>query len=356
MPTRIGENAPVSDLRLRRLLVTGGAGFIGSAFVRQRLRVDPEIVITVLDKLTYAGSEENLADVKGDPRLRFVQGDICDPETVEGVAGEADAIVNFAAESHVDRSLMNAGTFVQTDVYGTYVLLEAARKYRHQRFLQVSTDEVYGHVKAGRSKETDPLAPRSPYSATKVGAEMLVGAYHASYNLPTLITRGANTYGPYQFPEKIVPLFITNALQDLPLPIYGDGSAVRDYLYVDDHVSAIARILWKGEPGSAYNIGTGSEVSGVDVADLVLQLCKKPRSLKHFVKDRAGHDYRYALDTRRTKPLAWEAQMKFAEGMKQTVAWYFKNDGWWRRRKTDEFWDFYRRNYRDLGENGTPTG
>jgi dTDP-D-glucose 4,6-dehydratase len=236
MPTRIGENAPVSDLRLRRLLVTGGAGFIGSAFV---------------------------------------------------VAGEADAIVNFAAESHVDRSLMNAGTFVQTDVYGTYVLLEAARKYRHQRFLQVSTDEVYGHVKAGRSKETDPLAPRSPYSATKVGAEMLVGAYHASYNLPTLITRGANTYGPYQFPEKIVPLFITNALQDLPLPIYGDGSAVRDYLYVDDHVSAIARILWKGEPGSAYNIGTGSEVSGVDVADLVLQLCKKPRSLKHFVKDRS---------------------------------------------------------------------
>ena len=310
----------------------------------------------MLDKLTYAGSEDNLAEVKGDPRLRFVEGDICDPEVVDRLAEEVDGIVNFAAESHVDRSLINAGTFVQTDVYGTYVLLEAARKYRHKRFLQVSTDEVYGHVKDGRSKETDPLAPRSPYSATKAGGEMLVQAYHASFDLPTLITRGANTYGPYQFPEKIIPLFITNALQDLPLPIYGDGSAVRDYLHVDDHVSAIARILWKGEPGNAYNIGTGSEVSGVDVADMVLQLCKKPRSLRQFVKDRPGHDYRYALDTRRTRPLGWEPQVKFAEGMRQTVAWYVKNDAWWRHRKSEEFWKFYRGNYQGLPENAIPTG
>src|SRR5438270_4498932 len=296
----------MADPRLRHLLVTGGAGFIGSAFVRQRLGQDQEIRITVLDKLTYAGSEESLAEIGRDPRLRFVRGDICDAATVDPLAREVDAIVNFAAESHVDRSLMDAGAFVQTDVYGTYVLLEAARRFRHQRFLQVSTDEVYGHVKDGRRREDDVLDPRSPYSSTKAGAEMLVRAYHVSHGVPALITRGSNTYGPYQFPEKIVPLFITNALQDLPLPIYGNGSAVRDYLYVDDHVSAIARVLWKGEPGGAYNIATGTEVSGVEIADTVLRLCGKPSGLKHFVKDRPGHDYRYALDTRKLRPLGWE--------------------------------------------------
>src|SRR5437879_61734 len=260
----------MAEPRLRHLLVTGGAGFIGSAFVRQRLAQDAEINITVLDKLTYAGSEENLAEVARDPRLRFIRGDICDPATVEPLTREVDAIVNFAAESHVDRSLLDAGAFVQTDVYGTYVLLEAARRFGHQRFLQVSTDEVYGHVRDGRSREDDPLTPRSPYSATKAGAEMLVHAYHASFGVPTLVTRGSNTYGPYQFPEKIIPLFITNATQNLPLPIYGDGSAVRDYLYVDDHAAAITAVLEKGELGRVYNIGVGSEISGVQVADLVL--------------------------------------------------------------------------------------
>jgi dTDP-glucose 4,6-dehydratase len=341
-------------LRLRRLLVTGGAGFIGSAFVRQRLKTDQEIAITVLDKLTYAGSEENLAELREDRRLRFVKGDICDPGTVDELARDADAIVNFAAESHVDRSLLDAGAFVQTDVYGTYVLLEAARKYRHSRFLQVSTDEVYGHVKEGRSKETDGLAPRSPYSATKAGGEMLVQAYHTSFGVPTLITRGSNTYGPYQFPEKIIPLFITNALQDLPLPIYGNGSAVRDYLYVDDHVSGIARILWKGEAGGAYNIATGSEVSGVDVADTVLKLCRKPSSLKHFVKDRPGHDYRYALDTRKLRPLGWVPAVTFADGLRATVDWYRANEAWWRARKGDDFWQYYQKNYRGLPANALP--
>src|SRR2546425_11602554 len=279
----------MAEPRLRHLLVTGGAGFIGSAFVRQRLGDDPDLRITVLDKLTYAGSEENLEHVRHDPRLRFVRGDIADAAAVDGLAKDVDAIVNFAAESHVDRSLLDAGAFVQTDVYGTYVLLEAARRFGHQRFLQVSTDEVYGHVRDGRSREEDPLTPRSPYSATKAGAEMLVHAYHASFGLPTLITRGSNTYGPYQFPEKIIPLFITNALEDLPLPIYGDGSAVRDYLHVDDHVSAIAAVLAKGEPGSAYNVGAGAEISGVAVADAVLEVCSKPASVKQFVKDPPGH-------------------------------------------------------------------
>ena len=341
-------------LRLRRLLVTGGAGFIGSAFVRQRLRADPEIGITILDKLTYAGSEENLAEVKDDRRLRFVKGDICDPATVDELSRDADAIVNFAAESHVDRSLINAGAFVQTDVYGTYVLLEAARRHRHQRFLQISTDEVYGEVKDGKSREADALAPRSPYSATKAGAEMLVHAYHTSFGIPTVVTRGSNTYGPHQFPEKIVPLFITNALQDLPLPIYGNGSAVRDYIYVDDHVSAIARILWKGEPGSTYNIATGTQITGVEVADTILKLCGKPASLKYFVKDRPGHDYRYALDTHRLRPLGWEPGFQFAEGIRLTVDWYRRNEAWWRARKTDEFWRFYRENYRGLPANAVP--
>src|SRR5260370_25915956 len=341
-------------LRLRRLLVTGGAGFIGSAFVRERLKADPEIEIHVLDKRTYAGREENLAEFSDDRRLRFVKGDIGETSAVDDLARDVDAIVNFAAESHVDRSLLDAGAFVQTDVYGTYVLLEAARKHRHQRFLQVSTDEVYGHVKDGRSRETDGLAPRSPYSATKAGGEMLVASYHPSFGVPTVITRGSNTYGPYQFPEKIIPLFITNALQDLPLPVYGNGSAVRDYLYVDDHVSAIARILWKGEPGDTYNIATGIEVSGAEVADSVLKLCGKPSSLKRSVQDRPGHDYRYALDTRKIRPLGWDPTVRFQDGLRLTVEWYRKNDAWWRSRKSADFWQYYRNNYRGLPGNALP--
>src|ERR1700682_4899742 len=339
---------------MKHLLVTGGAGFIGSAFVRQRLRAEPELRITVLDKLTYAGSRENLAELDGNPRLEFVQGDICDSTAVEPLAKEADAIVNFAAESHVDRSLLAAGEFVQTDVHGTLVLLEAARRHGHHRFLQVSTDEVSGHVGDARSREGDALLPRSPYSATKAGAEMLVHAYHASFGLPTLVTRGANTYGPYQFPEKIIPLFITNALQDLPLPIYGSGSAVRDYIYVEDHVSALARILGKGEPGGAYNIAIGGEVSGVQIADSVLRLCGKPSTLKHFVKDRPGHDYRYAIDTRKLRPLGWEPAVSFAEGLRLTVDWYRRNEAWWRSRKSADFWRYYEENYRGLPAKSVP--
>ena len=335
-------------MRLRHLLVTGGAGFLGSAFVRQRLAVDPELSITVLDNLTYAGGEESLAEVRDDNRLVFVHGDICDRATVDRLVREVDAIVNFAAESHVDRSLIDAAAFVRTNVEGTSVLLDAAVRYRHQRFVQVSTDEVYGHVKEGRSREEDRLWPRSPYAASKAGAEMLVLAAHASFGLPVLITRGSNTYGPFQFPEKIVPLFITNALDGLPLPLYGKGMAVRDYLYVEDHVEGIARVLWKGEPGMVYNLGIGSEITGVQVADQVLRLCGKPDSLKRFVADRAGHDYRYALDTRRVRPLGWGARYGFDVGLQRTVQWYRANEAWWRSRKGEAFWSYYRQAYPGL--------
>lgn len=340
--------------RLPRLLVAGGAGFIGSAFVRQRLREDREVRLTVLDKLTYAGSTENLGEALEDPRVNFVKGDICDRDIVFGLAKDADAIVNFAAESHVDRSLLDAGAFVQTDVQGAFVLLEAARTFKHSRFLQVSTDEVYGHVAQGHSREGDPLEPRSPYSATKAAAEMLVRSYHISFGVPALVTRGSNTYGPYQFPEKIIPLFITNALADLPLPIYGDGSAVRDYLFVDDHAAAIATVLAQGEPGSVYNVGVGTEISGLTVADTVLELCRKPSSLKHRVGDRPGHDYRYALNVQRIQKLGWKPRYAFQQGMEETVAWYRDHEEWWRHRKSADFWKFYQQNYRGLPANALP--
>ena len=279
-----------------RLLVTGGAGFIGSEFVRMTLRDHPDDSVVVLDKLTYAGNERNLESVNSDPRFRFVRGDICDAGIVRDLAAGVDVIVNFAAESHVDRSLEAPGQFILTDVYGTFVLMDAAREHDHQRFVQVSTDEVYGEVASGLSVEGDPLQPRSPYSASKAGGELQVQAYRTSYGFPAIVTRGSNTYGPYQYPEKIIPLFITNAIDDRPLPIYGDGGAVRDYLYVEDHARGIDCALRHGVPGTDYNIGAGGETDGIAVADTVLRLLGKPSSLKQFVRDRLGHDRRYALE------------------------------------------------------------
>jgi len=329
-----------------RLLITGGAGFIGSEFVRMTLRDHPHDSVVVLDKLTYAGNEANLATCRADPRLRFVVGDIADAATVNELAPEVDVIVNFAAESHVDRSLEAPGQFIMTDVYGTFVLLEAARVNRHERFLQVSTDEVYGDVEAGASQEGDALRPRSPYSASKAGGEMLVWAYRASHGIPAIITRGANTYGPYQYPEKIIPLFITNAMDGRPVPIYGDGGAVRDYLHVEDHCRAIDTALRHGSPGEDYNIGSGSEIDGLSVADSVLRLLDAPQSLREFVRDRAGHDRRYALDSTRLRGLGWAPRIPFAQGLEQTVRWYRENEAWWRPLKSGDFWDFYKRNYR----------
>jgi len=330
------------------LLITGGAGFIGSEFVRMTLREHPDDRVTVLDRFTYAGNPRNLDPVRGDPRFRLVEGTITSMDTVAPLAEAADVIVNFAAESHVDRSLEAPGEFIQTDVHGTYVLLEAARTFRHERFLQVSTDEVYGDVGAGRSRETDALLPRSPYSASKAGGEMLVFAYRASYALNATITRGSNTYGHHQYPEKIVPLFITNAIDDMPLPIYGDGGAVRDYMHVGDHCRGIDTALRRGDGGAEYNIGAGGEIDGVTVADTVLRLLGKPASLKQFVEDRLGHDRRYSLDSSRLRQLGWSPATDFETGMAETVRWYQENEDWWRPLKSGDFWEFYRRNYRPL--------
>ena len=331
---------------MERFIVTGGAGFIGSNFVRLFLREHPDYQVTVLDKLTYAGNLENLKDLQPDPRFRFVHGDICDAKLVDELAGSHDCILNFAAESHVDRSLLEPGAFIQTDVYGTWVLLEAARKHEHHRFLQVSTDEVYGHVVNGKSKELDPLAPRSPYSASKAGGELMCWAYRDSFDLPLVVTRGSNNYGPYQYPEKIIPLFITNAIDDLELPIYGSGEALRDYIHVEDHCRGIDVALHRGKTGETYNIGAGGQTNGIEIADLVLEALGKPASLKQFVADRLGHDYRYCLDNGKARALGWELQYDVRSGLEQTVRWYQKHESWWRPLKSGEFWEYYKKNYR----------
>ena len=333
---------------LKRLLVAGAAGFIGSNFVRHLRRTRPDVEITVLDKLTYAGNRANLQEFEGARGFRFVHGDICDADLVSTLAEKSDAIVNFAAETHVDRSLMDPFAFIETDVRGTAVLCEAARRFGHEVFLLVSTDEVYGHVHEGRSIEDDAFRPRSPYSASKAGGEHIAHAYATSFGLPLLVTRGSNTYGPYQYPEKIIPVLITNAIDNMKLPLYNDGSAVRDYVYVEDHCRAIDMVLHEAPLGCVYNVGTGAETTGLHVAEAVLEIMGKPRSLIEFVADRPGHDYRYALDVSRITELGWEPQVTFAEGLERTVRWYEKNQDWWRPLKSGEYWEYYKRNYRPL--------
>ena len=331
----------------RRLLVTGGAGFIGSNFARRMLEHGETERIIVLDKLTYAGNRANLADIEGDPRFSFVQGDIADPEVVERLAGEVDAIVNFAAESHVDRSIEAADVFIRTEVYGTFVLLEAARRHGHARYLQISTDEVYGDVPEGSASEEDPVRPRSPYAASKAGADLLVRAYHTTHGLPGLISRASNTYGPYQYPEKVVPLFVTNAIDDQPLPLYGDGLQVRDWLYVLDHCDAIAHILEHGAPGETYNVGGDRELTNLELTRAILGLLDKPISLVQSVPDRPGHDRRYSIDSSKLHALGWRPTHAFEDALAATVDWYRAHEDWWRPLKSGEYLDYYRRQYAD---------
>ena len=330
------------------VLVTGGAGFIGSNFVRYALRTHPDWRVTTLDKLTYCGRLENLQDVMADPRHRFVKGDIGDELVSAPLVRASEIVVHFAAETHVDRSLQSAGEFIHTDVFGTFVLLEAARQAPNlRRFVQISTDEVYGSVPTGASKETDELRPRNPYSASKAGADRLAYSYWATYQVPVVITRASNNSGPNQFPEKVIPLFITNALEDRGLPLYGDGLNVRDWLHVEDHCRGVDLLLENAEPGEVYNIGGGNEIPNVELTRRILQLTGKPDTLITPVADRVGHDRRYALDTTKLKRLGWTPQVAFADGLRATVDWYRDNRRWWEPIKHHDqaFQSYYKAQY-----------
>jgi dTDP-glucose 4,6-dehydratase len=313
------------------VLVTGGAGFIGSNFVRYALREHADWRVTTLDKLTYAGRRENLHDVIDDPRHTFVHGDIADAPVSGPLVEQSDIVVHFAAETHVDRSILAAGDFIRTDVEGTFVLLEAARRARRlRRFVQISTDEVYGSVPSGASRETDELRPRNPYSASKAGADRLAYSYWATYDLPVIITRASNNYGPYQFPEKVIPLFVTNAIDDIAVPLYGDGRNIRDWLHVDDHCRAIDLLIDKASNGEVYNIGGGNEIMNVDLTHRILEELGKPLSLIAPVQDRPGHDRRYCLDTTKLRSVGWRPNVPFEQGLRSTIAWYRNNEWWWR--------------------------
>ena len=330
-----------------RILVTGGCGFIGSNFVRYTLKHYPDAQVINLDKLTYAGNPENLADLADDPRYQFVQGDICNTEVVDPIFAEGlDFAFNFAAETHVDRSIGDPGGFILTDTYGVYVLLEAARKHNCGRFIQISTDEVYGSIESGEFHETDPLLPRNPYSASKAGGDRLAYSYSCTYGLPVVITRASNNLGPNQYPEKVIPLFVTNAIDDQPVPLYGDGQNIRDWLYVEDHCSGLWAAAEKGEAGEVYNIGGGNETKNIDLTMGILNLLQKPESLIQPVTDRIGHDRRYALCCDKLKALGWEPIYDFETALKTTVEWYVANESWWRKIKSGDFRKYYEAHYK----------
>ena len=330
------------------VLVTGGAGFIGSNFVEFALAAHPDWRITTLDKLTYAGRPENLREVMDHPRHRFVRGDVADAAVAGPLVAAAEVVVHFAAETHVDRAIQDAGAFIRTDVYGTFVLLDAAREAPGlRRFLQISTDEVYGSVAAGASTETDELRPRNPYAASKAGADRLAYSYWATHGVPVVIARASNNYGPRQFPEKMIPLFVTNALDNRPLPLYGDGRQRRDWLHVADHCRALDLLIERGRPGEAYNVGGGGELENVALTHLILDLLERPASLVRHVADRPGHDRRYRLDTRKLRALGWAPRIELDPGLRAVVEWYRDNEWWWRpiREADPAFRAYYARQY-----------
>ena len=336
---------------MKKLLVTGGCGFIGSNFIRLQLDAYPDVEIINLDALTYAGNPENLADIESDSRYRFERGDIADAEVIENLFATADidAVVHFAAESHVDRSILDSGPFVQTNIVGTQVLLDAARKVGVERYLQISTDEVYGSLgDEGFFTEETPLAPNSPYSASKAAADMLVRAYFETHKFPAIITRCSNNYGPYQFPEKLIPLFISNALNDQQLPVYGKGDNVRDWIHVKDHARGVDMALRKGTPGEVYNFGGHSELQNIELTKKLLDALDKPHTLIKYVEDRAGHDFRYAIDTAKAeRELGWAPQVDFETGLRDTIDWYLSNTVWVERVKSGVYRDYYEKQYGD---------
>jgi dTDP-glucose 4,6-dehydratase len=328
-----------------KLLVTGGAGFIGSNFIRLILNKYSDYEVINLDALTYAGNLDNLKDIEKNQNYRFVQGDIRDEDVVDKVMKGVDAVVNFAAESHVDRSIGGPADFIQTDVYGTFVLLEAARQHGVGRYLQISTDEVYGSIKEGSFVETDRLEPSSPYSASKAGGDMQVMAYHTTYGLPTIITRSSNNFGPYQYPEKIIPLFITNLVEGKKVPLYGDGLNVRDWIYVTDNCEGLDAVLHKGEVGEIYNIGGGNERSNIFITNKILEILGKGEEMIEPVVDRLGHDFRYSIDCSKANALGWTPAYNFEDALRETVDWYLNNEWWWKKIKSGEFESYYREQY-----------
>ncbi len=332
---------------MKRILVTGGAGFIGSNFIRYIRKKYPEYKITNLDKLTYCGNPENLKDLKNNPGYRFVKGDICNTKTAQAVTRNCDALINFAASTHVDRSILDTADFVKTNFQGVYVLLEAAKKNKIGKFIQMSTDEVYGSIKKGSFDENAPLAPSSPYSASKASADLLALSYYNTHRCPVIIVRSTNNFGPCQYPEKLIPLFITNALDDKFLPVYGDGLNIRDWIYVEDTCRAIDLILHRGRIGDIYNIGAGNEITNLEVTKSILKYLKKPTTLIKFVKDRPGHDRRYSLKTDKIKKLGFKPANSFSEALQKTIEWYQNNRQWWEQIKTNcrKFRAYYAKQY-----------
>lgn len=332
-----------------KLLITGGAGFIGSNFIHYLLKTYPSYDIVNFDLLTYAGNLENLKDIEDNPHYTFVKGDIRDQKKVDSIAKDADAIINFAAETHVDRSIKKPGDFILTDVYGTYILLEAVKKFKIKKYLQISTDEVYGDIPKGEfSKETDRVKPSSPYSASKAGGDHQVLSAYRTYNLPVLITRASNNYGPFQYPEKIIPLFITNCFEGKKLPVYDDGSQIRDWIYVDDHCTGIDTVFHKGSFGEVYNIGANQdpEITNLELTKTILSITGQPETNIEYKKGiRPGHDQRYALDCTKIKKLGWKPYVTFEDGISKTVEWYRTNNKWWKHIKSGEFQEYYKNHY-----------
>ena len=332
---------------MKTYLVTGGSGFIGSNFVRQMLQNDTNCHIVNLDKLTYAGNPANLVDIEMDERYSFVHGDICDTDVVRQIFHQhkPQIIINFAAETHVDRSIGSPDDFIKTDVFGVFTLLEASKEFGVDLFLQISTDEVYGSIAEGSFCEGDPLLPSSPYSASKAGGDRLAYSYYVTYNLPVIITRASNNYGPFQYPEKLISLFVTNALEDRDLPVYGDGKNVRDWLYVSDHCSAVHFIIENGKLGEVYNVGGGNELQNIHITHQILEQLGKSTDLIKFVEDRKGHDLRYSLDCSKLNQLGWTPEHSFDEALADTIHWYQSNEAWWAPIKSGEFKEYYKSHY-----------
>jgi len=330
-----------------KLLVTGGAGFMGSNFIKYILNKYPDWQIVNLDKLTYAGNLENLTEVADNPNYFFIHGDIALANDVARAVGDGvDAIINYAAETHVDRSIMDPSAFIHTDIFGTYTLLEAMRKFKIGRYLQISTDEVFGSVDADSFSETSPFCPNSPYSASKAGADHLCRAYHVTYNLPVIVTHSCNFYGPNQYPEKLISLFITNLLENKKAPVYGNGEQIREWIFTEDHCRAIEMILLKGQAGEVYNIGTGYESRNIDTANLILKILGQGTDMLEFVADRPGHDWRYAVNSSKLRnELGWEPKVGFKEGLKRTVEWYQNNESWWKKIKGGAYLEYYKNQY-----------